>query len=87
MPVWGFGRVVASACVEIKVGEQLFGYLPSAQTARLRPRMTAAWRGHLPRLETLLEVQVADSLDRAVDTYRKLLSVGADPRVGYVVSP
>ncbi len=37
VPVWGFGRVAASAVDDIRPGERLYGYWPMATHAILRP--------------------------------------------------
>lgn len=42
VPVWGFGRVVASRSTEIEVGERVFGYLPLASQLDVLPSATSA---------------------------------------------
>lgn len=37
VPVWGFARVIDSNCQEIAVGERLYGFLPMASHAVMRP--------------------------------------------------
>ncbi len=42
IPVWGFARVVASACDEVAVGLRVYGYLPMATHAVLTPSRVSA---------------------------------------------
>ncbi len=37
VPVWGFGRVVASSCEDVEVGERLYGYFPMASHLVITP--------------------------------------------------
>lgn len=37
LPIWGFGEVTASKCVEVPVGEVLYGFFPMASHAILCP--------------------------------------------------
>jgi hypothetical protein len=38
IPVWGFGKVVASEVDDVETGEDLFGYFPMSTHALLKPR-------------------------------------------------
>lgn len=38
IPVWGFGKVVASEVGDVEIGEDLFGYFPMSTHAVLKPR-------------------------------------------------
>jgi hypothetical protein len=38
IPVWGYGKVVASEVGDVEIGEELFGYFPMSTHAVLKPR-------------------------------------------------
>lgn len=40
VPVWGFAKVISSACADIAEGERLFGYLPMSSHLVLTPSAT-----------------------------------------------
>lgn len=44
LPVWGFGRVVASAAPEVPEGERLYGYFPPAHDLVMGPLKVSASR-------------------------------------------
>lgn len=56
IPAWGFGEVVESSHDEVRVGERLFGYFPTAHELVMQPNKVSAglWfdsmphRAHLP---------------------------------------
>ena len=42
VPVWGFATVTESLCEDVKVGEQIFGFLPMASEAIFKPANVSA---------------------------------------------
>lgn len=69
VPVWGFGTVVESACVEVPMGERVYGYWPMASHAVLTPaRVTpGGWSDGAPHRAPLPAI------------YNQYLRTSADP--------
>lgn len=82
IPVWGFGVVVASGVDEIKLGERIFGYFPSARSLLVQPKCVvaaafvdgAAHRAGLPAgYNTYRRVAGEQDYDPSLDNERMLL--------------
>lgn len=52
----------------------------------LAQRHAEAWRGFAPVLERTLQIETITNRDELIHVYRDLVSGGADPALGYVVS-
>lgn len=77
VPVWGYARVIESACAGVEVGEWLYGFLPMASQWVIAPIRISARRlfdGAPARAELPAVYQWLQRLGRESD--------GFDPRVG-----
>tara|TARA_E500000305_G_scaffold23426_1_gene17641 strand:+ start:1165 stop:2277 length:1113 start_codon:yes stop_codon:yes gene_type:complete len=69
VPVWGFATVIESQCAEITVGDQVFGFLPTASHLVLKPAK-------------IDDVAFFDSTDHRADLftwYNRYFRCAADP--------
>ena len=82
VPVWGFGKIIASTIEGSLVGERLFGYFPPAKELTMTPSKvfperfvdSAAHRTALPRGYNLYRrVSAEPGYDSSLDNYRMLL--------------
>ena len=82
IPVWGFGRVVASGVADMSVGERLYGYFPPAHFVTMKPVRVraerlidgAAHRAELPAAyNSYSRVAQEPGYERSMDDERMLL--------------
>ena len=69
LPVWGYATVVASACPDVPVGEEIFGYLPVGRRWIMTP-------GHVSELAWM---DTADHLEATHPWYNRYYRTANDP--------